>query len=160
MHVAMLFRLKFLFCFLEYVVKPFALVLYRVIFWYAALRNCWVVGQPYRSFEMNNLCVSGRSTAHEFWNETMTMCSWVVDPPHRSIEMKQNHSRSQVTFSARKFLRLCRREGGRGGRRCFKHFLEYTYSSRVVKVINRILQPFLCLFVCLFFSLGFISLFF
>ena len=31
-------------------------------------------------------------------------------------------------------------------RRCFKHFLEYKYFSRLVKVIIRILQPFLCFF--------------
>ena len=33
---------------------------------------------------------------------------------------------------------------GRGG--CFKHFLEYTYFSKLSKVIIRILQPFLCFF--------------
>ena len=43
-------------------------------------------------------------------------------------------------------LRLCQREGQEGGRRCFKHFLEYTYFSRLVKVIIGILQPFLCFF--------------
>ena len=33
---------------------------------------------------------------------------------------------------------------GRGGgwRRCFKHFLEYTYFPRLVKIIIRMLQPF------------------
>ena len=41
--------------------------------------------------------------------------------------------------------------GGRGGGgecwcRCFKHFLEYTYFSRLVEVILRILQPLLCCF--------------
>ena len=38
--------------------------------------------------------------------------------------------------------------GGKGGgwRRCFKHFLEYTYFWRLVKIIIRILQPFLCFF--------------
>ena len=48
-------------------------------------------------------------------------------------------------------------KGGVGGwRRCFKHFLEYSYFSRLVKVIIRILQPFLCFFL----SLGFIFFFF
>ena len=37
------------------------------------------------------------------------------------------------------------RSGG-GWRRCFKHFLEYTYFSRLVKIIIMILQPFLCFF--------------
>ena len=32
---------------------------------------------------------------------------------------------------------------GGGGRRCFKHFLEYAYFSRLVKIIIRMLQPFL-----------------
>ena len=39
------------------------------------------------------------------------------------------------------------RSGGGGGWcRCFKHFLEYTYFSRLVEVILRILQPLLCCF--------------
>ena len=38
-------------------------------------------------------------------------------------------------------------EGGVGGWGCyFKHFLEYTYFSRLVKIIIMILQPFLCFF--------------
>ena len=64
----------------------------------------------------------------------------------RQIPLCTNNSRSQVSFSARKYLRLCSREGLGGWRRCFKHFLEYTYFSRLVKVIIRILQPFLCFF--------------
>ena len=36
--------------------------------------------------------------------------------------------------------------GGGGGRRCFEHFLKYTYFSRLVKAIIRILQPFLPFF--------------
>ena len=50
----------------------------------------------------------------------------------------QNNSRSQVTFSARKIPSTLV-EGGVGGgggwgwRRCFKHFLEYTYFSRLVR---------------------------
>ena len=49
-----------------------------------------------------------------------------------------------MTFLARKYLRLCWREGW-GLSRCFKLILEYyTYFSRMVKIIIRILQPFLC----------------
>ena len=46
----------------------------------------------------------------------------------------QNNSRSQVTFSARKIPSTLV-EGGVGWiwRRCFKHFLEYTYFSRLVR---------------------------
>ena len=46
------------------------------------------------------------------------------------------------------------RGGGGGWRRCFKHFLKYTYFSRSVKAIIRIL-PFLCFFLPLgfFFNL-------
>ena len=59
----------------------------------------------------------------------------------------QNNSRSQVTFSARKYLRLFWREGWGGDWCCcFKHNLEYNYFPRLVKVIIRILQPFLCFF--------------
>ena len=62
-----------------------------------------------------------------------------------------------MTFSARKYLRLCWREGWGDWHRCFKHFLEYTYFSRLVKsFIIRILQPFLCFVLFCFFSLGFI----
>ena len=64
----------------------------------------------------------------------------------KQIPLCTNNSRSQVTFSAGKYLRLCWREGLVGWNRCFKHFLEYTYFSKLVKVIIRILQPFLCFF--------------
>ena len=65
-----------------------------------------------------------------------------------------NNSRSQVTFNFRReniFDFAGGRDpgggGGGGGRcRCFKHFLEYTYFSKLSKVIIRILQPFLCFF--------------
>ena len=56
-----------------------------------------------------------------------------------------------------KYLRLCWKDffwwggGGRGWRRCFKHFLVCTYFSRLAEVIIRILQPLLCFFL----SLGF-----
>ena len=45
------------------------------------------------------------------------------------------------------------RDGGRGWRRCFKHFFGIQIFSRLVKVFIRILQPF-------FLPLGFIYLFF
>ena len=54
-----------------------------------------------------------------------------------------------MTFSARKYLRLCWREGlgvVGGWLRCFKPFLEYTYFSRLAKVFSRILQPFFMFF--------------
>ena len=47
--------------------------------------------------------------------------------------------------------------GWRGGRPCFKPFLEDTYFLRLVKVIIRIIQAFFLMF---FLSLGFIYLFF
>ena len=59
------------------------------------------------------------------------------------------------TSSARKYPRLWWREewgwgeGGGGWRRCFKHFLEYTYFLRLVKAIIRILQPFFMFFLFL-----------
>ena len=43
------------------------------------------------------------------------------------------NSRSLVTFSARKYLRLCWREGWGELTSLFKHLLEYTYFSRLVK---------------------------
>ena len=46
--------------------------------------------------------------------------------------------------------------GWRGGRPCFKPFLEDTYFLRLVMVIIRIIQPFILMF---FLSLGFIYLF-
>ena len=65
-----------------------------------------------------------------------------------------NNSRSQVTFNFRReniFDFAGGRDPGGGGGgvgrcRCFKHFLEYTYFSKLSKVIIRILQPFLCFF--------------
>ena len=58
------------------------------------------------------------------------------------------------------FLIITFTKGGRGGWKVDvlvpKHFMEYTYFSRLVKVIIRILEPFLCFFL----SLGFIYLFF
>ena len=82
------------------------------------------------------------------------------------LYLLDRHIYLQITAVARrllifgaKYLRLCWKDflgffgggGGRGWRRCFKHFLECTYFSRLAKVIIRILQPLLCFFL----SLGF-----
>ena len=65
---------------------------------------------------------------------------------------------SQVTFRRKNTLDFAGGRGGGSWRRFFKHFLEYTYFSRLVKVIIRILQPFLCFFLLLGFIYLFISL--
>ena len=57
---------------------------------------------------------------------------FVTLSPGRADSIAIN-SRSLVTFSAQKCLRLCWREGWGELTLLFKHLLEYTYFSRLVK---------------------------
>ena len=78
-----------------------------------------------------------------FW---IGIIQWQITPVARWLFQREN------TFN----FAGGRGGGGGGWHHCFKHFLEYTYFSRLVKVIIRLLQPFFLFFL----SSGFIYWFF